>query len=324
MQQDSAGDFARLRPSNQLAKHLFSRCYLYVKEEDPFHLQFMITLPNQPPASTEDPVESSTDYDSCDPSGYEEHLKDGCFVLSLEKDRTPEFPLLGWRCGRGSRKLPYRGVDFLLAKPGDINSKSLASVHFMLKISPQLGLLMLQCGPNKDVALEVNMNGSWRLLGPEEERLMYQLFTALRIGRCEFELQYTIDPCNRDDFIARRNRFLKNATSSLNAYLPGDNVIVRGRFLQFMTVGHGSFGWVTQGADTWSGNLIAIKECHITSKSQWPEIEKEVEYGRLFRARLLLLIFKERKMLKCLRVEGKRSHSTYRCALRTRKSVPLQ
>ncbi|KAI9677073.1 MAG: hypothetical protein M1817_006912 [Caeruleum heppii] len=282
-----AGDFARVLPSNQVARRLFSQCYISCLKDDPFHLNFMIPLAEQS-AATEEPVESSTEYDSYHSTGADvgNALQWGYFVLSLEDSRLPEIPPLGWRFGRGASKLPNRGVDMLLAKPGDIWGKSLASNHFSLRLSNQSGLLMLSCGNAKKLELETHINGNWEPLAPGQEQLIFQHSTMLRAGRCEFELQYTIDKDGRKAFLEQRSLFidhwLKPQTDVYDSftYVPGDDITIRGRYLQLRTQGHGTFGWVSQGVDTQSGHLIAIKEIRLESRRSWPAIKDELDIGR--------------------------------------------
>lgn len=285
------GDFARVLPVNQLAKRLFSRCYLYARDKDPFHLNFMVPLPEGQPVASDEPFESSTDYDSHYSDDIDESLQWGSFILSFEESRWPEFPHLGWRFGRGSAKLPNRGVDMLLAKPRDIASKSLASNHFRLRISEHSGLLMLSPGATKRPSLETNIGGTWGSLGPEQEILVYQSSTMLKVGQCQLELQYTIGETNREAFLALRNTFIdtKLGPSSniyeYSTYVPGENITIRGRYLQLATRGHGTFGWISQGFDTHTGQLIAIKELRIEKKKDWGVIKAEIEMGRRFHVR---------------------------------------
>ncbi len=108
MATEYSGDFARVLPVNQLAKRLFSRCYMYAQDADPFHLNFMVPLPHGQPVANDEPFESSTDYDShySDDVDIDETLQWGSFILSFEESRWPEFPHLGWRFGHGSAKFP--------------------------------------------------------------------------------------------------------------------------------------------------------------------------------------------------------------------------
>lgn len=60
------GDFARLVPRNQVAQRLFSTTYIYVEENKTFHMRFLQRniISSEMLIASEEPVESSTDYDS--------------------------------------------------------------------------------------------------------------------------------------------------------------------------------------------------------------------------------------------------------------------
>ena len=283
-----SGDFARVLPFNRLARRLFASCFVYARNEDPFHLNFMVPLPDEQVFADDEPIESSTDYESHFSEDVDESLQWGCFVLSFDESRQPEFPPLGWRFGRGSTKLRNRGVDILLAKPRDIASKSLASCHFRLRISEHSGLLMLSCGAKGNVLLEANIGGKWMSLEPKQEILVYQSSTLLRVGLCELEIQYTIGETDREAFLAMRNSFIKKwlvPPSDIYKYathIPGESLTVRGEYLQLATRGHGTFGWISQGFNTRTGQLIAIKEFCIKKKEDWITIQNEIEMGRRF------------------------------------------
>lgn len=95
----STGDFAWLIPRNHVAQRLFSRTYAYVEKNDEFHLRFMNSTGSEPLPAADEPVESSTEYDThldTDTDSYSakalQHL--GYFVLSLEEKRRPE--ILAW------------------------------------------------------------------------------------------------------------------------------------------------------------------------------------------------------------------------------------
>ena len=187
------GDFARLVPRNQIAQRLFSATYVYVEENKTFHMRFLQRniASSELPRASDDPVESSTDYDSQlegETEGFQ--MEDsGDFVLSFDQEREPEFPHLGWRVGRGTRKSPAnRGVDLLLSKPGDQLSRSLANIHMIFHFNRQSGLLMLKGGSHK-VPVEYRLGGKWIKLEYNEEHLVYEPSTRIRAGMCEYELE---------------------------------------------------------------------------------------------------------------------------------------
>lgn len=128
-----SGDFAKFVPSNNDAQTLFSRSFNYAQENDTSHRRLMNGTGSEPPLASDEAVESSTDYDThadtdSEGLGVRSDLNLGHYVLSFNEERAPQFPSL-FRGGRGKSGLINRGVDLLLAKPGDIRGKSLASVH---------------------------------------------------------------------------------------------------------------------------------------------------------------------------------------------------
>ena len=287
MSNEFGGDFAAIYPHDHLAKKLFSRCLTSLKETDnAYHLDFMVAT-TELPLVDDKPVESSTEYDSYHDIDVDESLEPGYFVLSLHGNCLPEFPHLGWRIGRGASKFKNRGVDVLLARPGDPLGKSLMSVHFTLRMSQDCGILMLCTPKTLKSRLEININGRWEPLGPEEERLMYLRSTILRAGRCEYELVYTIGDEHREVFLEKRNYFLdktvkaKSKAFLRSSYFPGDDITICGRYLHGTTLGNGTFGWVSSGIDSHTGKLIAIKEVYIKAARSWPEVENEMRIGML-------------------------------------------
>ena len=290
------GDFARLIPRNRVAQLLFSKTYVYVEKNDTFHLQFMdCSDDNAKLLSFDEPVESSTDYDShaeTDTEGSDlrniHHL--GHFILSFNKEREPELPHVGWRVGRGTSKYPStRGVDLLLAKPGDIRSKSLANIHMLFRFNQKSGFLMLRAESPK-MPVEYNRSGIWETLEYENEQIMYQSSTMVRAGTCEYELKYTVEEKHREAYFDERTAFfelLKKNDSEVPIFriLPGDNCVSRGRYLEFQTKGSGAFGWITQAVDIKTGDPIAIKEVRIQSRTDGLDVMDEVRMGKRFLVR---------------------------------------
>ena len=287
------GDFARLVPRNHVAQLLFSKTYLYAEKEDTFHFRFMDRAGRGSLPLSKEPVESSTEYDSfhesdIDDTGSRDVQNLGHFVFSFNVERSPELPHIGWRIGRGKSKSPSnRDVDILLAKPGDNLGRTLASIHMIFRFNPLSGLFMLKGGSPK-VPVEYSIGGTWGKLEYKEEQLMYQSSTLLRIGLCEYEMEYTIDGRHREAYFKSRDTFLLEMAPSTASLLrpfnkmPGDSCIPRGRYIEFETHGYGAFGWINQGADTRTGNPIAIKELRISSPSSRLEVLAEVKVGRRF------------------------------------------
>lgn len=291
------GDFAKLVPRNHVAQILFSKTYIYVKENNTFHVQFMNCTDSERLPHINEPVESSTDYDThpdTDPegSGAKSVPNLGHFILSFDERRSPEMPHLGWRVGRGASKLlSTRGVDLLLATPRDSLGKSLASTHMVFRFNRKSGFLMLRGGSPK-VPVEYSKNGTWEKLEYQNERLMHQSSTMLRAGMCEYELEYTVGEEHRGAYFGQRNAFFKGTTSREHDFqkplfqkIPGDKCVPRGRYLEFGTQASGAFGWITQGVDIETGDPIAIKELRINSRKNGLEGMAEVRMGMRFLVR---------------------------------------
>lgn len=64
--------------------------------------------------------------------------------------------------------------------------------------------------------------------------------------------------------------------------MPGDGSVRRERYLEFETQGNGKFGWISQGVDIKTGNLVAIKELRISSHQSHLEAIAEVNMGYRF------------------------------------------
>lgn len=259
---------------------------MYIHENQTFHLRFLQSDSEMSTASAE-PVESSTDYDSLIEDGNEDiQMKNlGYFVLSFSEEREPEFPHLGWRVGRGARKLSTtRGVDFLLSKPADSRSMSLASVHMVFRFNRRSGLLMLQGGSPK-VPVEYKLGDKWIKLNYGEEFLIYEALTRIRAGACEYDLEHIVDDEHRELYFVNRHEFLIGGNLGVVITplqrIPGDKYISRGQYLELETRGSGTFGWITQGLDTKTGDLVAIKELRIEARTK-SEVMAEVKMGTRF------------------------------------------
>lgn len=286
------GDFARLVPRNQTAQRLFSATCIYVEENKTFHLRFLQrnNASSKMPTTSDEPVESSTDYDS-QLEGEIEGLQmedSGYFVLSFDQEREPEFPHLGWRVGRGAGKSPAnRGVDLLLSKPGDYLSRSLASIHMIFHFNRRSGLLMLKGGSHK-VPVEYRLGDKWVKLEYDEEHLIYEPSIRIRAGMCEYELEHTVEEKYRALYFEKRDRFLRaqlqgNLELKIKPLqrMPGDSYVLRGQYLELETRGSGAFGWITQGVDTKTGDPVAIKELRIEARNK-SEVMAEVHMGTRF------------------------------------------
>ena len=278
------GDFARLIPRNQVAQTLYSATRMYVDEHQTFHLRFLQSNAEKIPI---EPVEAASEYDTMK---EDEQLHTDCYVLSFTEEREPELPKLGWRVGRGTQKIPTnRGVDFLLSAPGHALSKSLAAIHLVFVFNRRSGLLMLKGGSPK-VVTKYRLGDKWIHLGFGEEFLIFESLIRIRAGACEYDLEHIINDDQRELYFVARDRFLmggdvKMLTKPLQK-MPGDKYVSRGQYLELETRGSGTFGWITQGLDTKTGDVVAIKEVRIDAKTK-AEVIAEVKIGTRFTVRTI-------------------------------------
>ena len=283
------GDFARLVPRNRVAQVLFSESIAYVDENDTFHLRFMERTHADLDRASSQSQEDSTDYDHPQDADNDDPRVAGIqnaghYVFSFDRSRTPEFPHVGWRVGRGTSKVTTnRGVDLLLTKPGDALGKKIASVHLLLRFNFKSGFLVLSAETQKAV-LEVKVGTTWERLTYKEERLIHQPATMLRAGVCEYELEYTVEEEHREAYFKKRDVFFEWISEydrdQTFRRLPGDSGVLRGRYLEFGTQGYGTFGWISEGLDTRNGDPVAIKELRIKNQASRDEVLDEVKMGK--------------------------------------------
>lgn len=146
---------------------------------------------------------------------------------------------------------------------------------------------MLKGGSYK-APVEYRLGSKWVKLEYDEEHLVYEPSTRIRAGMCEYELEHTVEEKYRMLYFEKRDMFLEAQLLGKTAFkirplqrMPGDSYVLRGRYLELETRGSGAFGWITQGLDTKTGDLVAIKELRIeeTNKS---EVLAEVSMGTRF------------------------------------------
>ena len=189
-----------------------------------------------------------------------------------------------------------RNVDVLLTDPKNSQSKSIAIYHFRLTINPQSGFLILEPGDSKR-ALQHLVGDRWEdVVG---RRVVYEKSMTLRAGECDYKLEYAIQERHKLEYMDMRNAFLATLADPGNqdrgiydqfAVIPGTYTRVIGKCIKFEArLGHGTFGWVDQGLDIETGDLLAIKEVRITHERDWLTIKRELEIGMHFEVSLLTM-----------------------------------
>ena len=156
----------------------------------------------------------------------------------------------------------------------------------IFRFNLESGFLTVRVGSPK-VSVEYNISGRWKKLALEEEQLLYQPATRLRAGACEYELEFTIEEKHKEPYFDERDSFLQSNFPSARfrkplRMMPGDGIVRMDRYLEFGTKGRGKSGWINQGVDTKTGNLVAIKELRVGSRHSRLEAMAEVDIGRRF------------------------------------------
>ena len=284
--------FATLIPVNYDAQTLNSKSIQSMRSgDDKYHLQFVKQNPI-PALSAEDTVspksleDSSTEYDSVSSSDSE--LIKGHFTLSFHQDKLPAKPHLGWRVGKGTSRFDDRNVDFLLAAPRDPKSKHLASVHMFFQFSWSSGMLML-IAASKERSVHYCLDGEWMELKHPSKRVLCHKSNRLRLDKFEYELVYRIPLDRKIEFYAERDAYLRSLSDwplpKNNQWLAAmeNGFTKQGRMLIFQSIGFGAFGWVWEGVDSTTGDLVAIKALYLKKKGDRALLEKELDMGLEFR-----------------------------------------
>ncbi|CAF9918132.1 MAG: hypothetical protein GOMPHAMPRED_001431 [Gomphillus americanus] len=271
-------------PSNQTAKRLFTKCYEHVKSSgDDYHANFMVKLPIAESVLDAEPVESETDYESISGTDLEEQLFEGYYNICVSEESTPQMLRVGWKVGKGhsSSDNKHRMVDILLAKPGDVRSKTLSSVVCRLYLD-QLGILVAHRPKNSKGDIEIKLDDSWEVFAAGEGRPLYKKSSWLRAGHCDYEFRYAIEPSQRKEFLSKRDLILSRGPGSANQhvksragvqitlphlpplnYVAGDPVWSNGKYVRLGTIASGTFGYIREGFSINPCRRIAIKELRL-------------------------------------------------------------
>lgn len=243
------GVFAYMVPLNILAKESLRKLASETDRDDTkYHREFL----EAPPEEVQIPP--GTD----------------CFVLSL--DRLPELPSIGWRIGRGRRKLKHLGVDLLLPTE-DENNNEIAGLHARLSWLKGGGGFFLIADNQR--GMTVNLNGEE--LSYSQRLIPYH--NAIGIGQYFFTIKFLErNPAQEEEFqsqlllmysaVLRENTPFIMPTPSRNETRIGD-WIVRA------PLGKGSFGHVSSVTNVRTGQLAAAKEIWRTPKNSG-SVDREV------------------------------------------------
>lgn len=291
------GAFAKLRPANNSARHAFHEAILYINEQTgPYHKQFVIIEDSSAvlDASEEYSSNSDTEYDTDihgngRDSPENTHLH-GYFTLSL--DILPHHS--SWRIGKGSSKSAQgtRGVDILPVRPGQREAKKIAAVHAIVQFNVDSGALVLRAGSNKPV---------WYYLDNEEiklqnmaQRVLSSPTNRFRVGDLEYTLTFEVS--DMTTFVQDRNKYLKAIHKRDPPHPKIDPIPLPhhkklGHAIIHNSLGFGSFGWVSVGVDSSTGQPLAVKELRIRREDYTKKLaQDEVAIARRFTKVRILLI----------------------------------
>ncbi|KAI9841393.1 MAG: hypothetical protein M1837_000726 [Sclerophora amabilis] len=281
--------FARLTPANDHARQAFQKAILYMDEKSShYHRQFVTLEPSSVLCDMSQvySINSGSEHDTEESRGGrtppERSPPDGHFKLSLDvlKDH------LSWRIGKGSSKLSpeTRGVDILLVSPRQREAKRMAKQHAFIYINIESGALMLEAGSDSSVYYW-SENQEMKLAG-SARTVLYQPTNHIRVGESEYRL--TWEASDKDALVQARNEYLKDIHgrdpphSKLDP-LPEKNHRRIGHAIVHNSSGYGSFGWVSAGVESSTGQPLAIKQLQIRrDESSLRLAQDEVAVARLF------------------------------------------
>ena len=148
-------------------------------------------------------------------------------------------------------------------------------------------------GGSRKAPVEYRLADKWVKLEYDEEHLIYEASIRIRAGICEYELEHTVEEKCRASYFDRRDKELDAQLPGTDEFkmrplqrMPGDSYVLRGQYLELETRGSGAFGWITQGLDTKTGDLVAIKELRVEARNK-SEIMAEVKMGKRFTVRII-------------------------------------
>jgi hypothetical protein len=166
--------FIYLVPANTAAKHLFSHIIRYIKSaSDEYHARFLEEglqdrLFRKDTSSTDSDLTDAL-YNTINNLVPEAEPRTGSFVLSFYRDKIPAFPNTSWRAGRGTSRLLYYGVNFLLASPRYARRSELLFLGAYFRFHPGSGMLMLIAG-TKSIVYKIN--GKWVEITPSDQYIL--------------------------------------------------------------------------------------------------------------------------------------------------------
>ncbi|KAJ5819057.1 hypothetical protein N7474_004648 [Penicillium riverlandense] len=197
-----------------------------------------------------------------------------CFSLSL--NTLPEFPQIGWRIGRGCRKLRNGGVDLLLYVADEGHVDRVAGLHARFNwVKGAGGFFLISDNENKRVVV----NGEpFRA----DKRLIYEPRNDILIGGCFFTLQY-VNRTHREEgyFQAKLAQVFRQFHHDENPLILStpENYGRFGNWIVQYPISKGAFGIVYMVVHFRTGYPAAAKRI-FKSRRNAPSVDREMEMTR--------------------------------------------
>jgi len=273
---------ARLLPVGRDAEGMFSRIVDSVHLTE-HHKQFIHAVPlDQSPAGS--PLTS--DYESDRPplprrDASPNKLWNGHYLLSTARPGDVK-PSIGWRVGRGAARLKDRGVDLLVVCP-DEHFHEVATVHALIQVHPESGVLMLR-GVSDTRPVKYYLDKTI-LLYNKDKHVLFQRENRFSLGKLDFNLIYEdLNDEQYADHITIRNQSLEQDGKEVpsprvfaiprKAHVKVDDLILHDN------ISSGTFGLVCAAVEATTGAPVAMKETWIKHKQMLQDkslkIEREV------------------------------------------------
>jgi hypothetical protein len=249
------GDFARLIPTNYLAKEAFSKVARRMIDESKWipHARQFIHLDKKVPVAlnVEDGKDSETDEERME---KQPDLITGYYRLNLAI--PPHDPRFGWFLGSGRQDLGDTGVDLLLT--AEVRQHRVYGRHARLSLHSESAVLMLHVDHDRNILLN----------GLEEvgkgSRALCAVSTGLMVGELAYRVVFT---GLNERFFREQLQNVRRDTGwglldppSTLATTPSQNHYEYQGYIIQPPFARGSEGLVSPGINKTTGEAVAVKK----------------------------------------------------------------
>ena len=242
--------FARLVPDNRGARQAFAKLAQTSSDLYPHHHQFMQVDPRE---------------------GIDDWARRDCFIFSL--GLLPQYPVLGWRIGKGRPKIKNNAVD-ILVPDGD----EMAGVHARFCWIKGSGGFFIVAD---------NLRGKAVILNGERLQNSQRLIpyrNSIRFGECSYTVRFeTRTPAQEEEFQIHLASFYKNIlqdAAPLALPTPSEFEVRIGNWIVRAPIASGTFGRVSNVTHVHTGQAAAMKELWKTHRNAL-NVQREVDMARM-------------------------------------------